>query len=277
MRAQLLVLLLAACPNRPGNLGDKREGAVVYMPVPTVERAEVLGQMSSGPSYHVVLDASGGLRLGTMPIDPAGLERYMSARYPMTDDVEPGGSGTPMTLDTKPCSNRAEGNVRAPPLSPELEGRLIAGVRGIQVPGRAARIAGQVMHSEAMSPQRAMVFAAPTAKAVALIEVITTTRAAIAVTHAGRIEPLRIDFVDQDDRYPAAGPPQAVRFRIDADTDVAMFLARTKLTRMMCDHEVIYPIDLLVSQDVEVQQLVDVLVRLDQEGVRMIGLGIADS
>ena len=274
MRALLLVLLLAACPNRPAARREGREPG--DLAVPTVETADVLGGMSSRPSYHVVLDEAGGLRLGAMPIDLASLERYMSARYPMTDDEEPGGSGTAMTLDTACTGHRLQTGWVVPPISPELEGRLVAGVRGIQPPGRAARIAGQVMHYEGLSPQRAMVFAAPTAKAAALIDVITATRAAIAVSHAGRIEPLRIDFVDEGDRYPAAGPPQIVRFRINADTDVAMFLARTTLTRMWCDHEVILPIDLVVGRDVEVQALVDVLVRLDREGVRMIGLGVAE-
>lgn len=258
MRAWSL-LVLVACANRPDDLR--------HPPVPTVVYERVLGRLSREPDHRVHVDNTGALRLGATAIGRANLVRYMASRYPITEDEERGGSGTAMALDLGPCTRTPVGT----PLSPELEGRLIAGVRGIQRPGRTARIAGEVMYFDPLSPQRALVYADPTVKASTLVDVITTTRGAIAVAYGDRIGPLRIDFVEQGQ---PTHPPQTVELRIGAGADVETLLRRFAI-KVWCDHEVILPVDVLVTADVDAQQLVDTLVTLDLVGVRMIGLGIA--
>jgi len=226
---------------------------------------------------------------------------------------ESGGTGTAMALEEgkmgKKDSDRAEGqykmqkNQEDPQLARQqaIEQARAAGILGSKgggsylgsgpnedgTPSRLAQIEGTVAEDGKLQRLRSMIFMAPTAKATKLIELVAQTDAAIAVSHEGKIRPLRLQFDLRDGagrgseywlevRVSAKGmvieavPDAPIEVATLAELGAALEKART--ARGAEDRA---PVDVLVDADIDVQRLVDVVVALDTAGVRTIGMGAA--
>jgi hypothetical protein len=130
----------------------------------------------------------------------------------------------------------------------------------------------------------AMLLVAPTAKATVLIDAIKQTDAAIAVSHQGKIRPLRLSFNARE--FPMGGDywlearVTKDAITVEAVPDAAITVKDTKELAVALDKarktrgaEDAIAVDVLVDPDVTAQRLIDVTVALDQAGTRVIGMG----
>jgi hypothetical protein len=231
---------------------------------------------------------------------------------------ESGGTGTAMALEEgkmgKKDSDRAEGqykmqkNHEDPQLARQqaIEQARAAGILGGTgtmgdgfgfsdsaprlnedgTPARVAQVTGGVMPDGRLDRLRAMVVASPALKATKLIEIVRDTQSAIAVVHAGKVRPLRIDF-GMRDAARSPDSPYWLEARVSAKsivvegvpdksveiTDVKALAAAIDEARKTRGADPDAPVDVLVDPDVDSQRLVDLLVALDLAGVRAIGMG----
>ncbi len=155
-------------------------------------------------------------------------------------------------------------------------------------PTRVAEVAGTVAVDGKLERLRAMVVISPTAKAKTLIDVVRDTDAAIAVSHAGKIRPLHLQFGmyggDAESWVEARVSANGIVIEAvpDAPIEVAAVDAKQLATaldkaRTARGMEADAPVDVLVDPEIDVQRLIDVVVALDTAGVRAIGLGSAPS
>ncbi|MDQ3298592.1 MAG: AgmX/PglI C-terminal domain-containing protein [Myxococcota bacterium] len=155
---------------------------------------------------------------------------------------------------------------------------------------RFADVVGEVRRDRKLgSGSRGIVLAEPRTKAADLIAVVGLTESLIGVSHAGRVSPLRIDF-----RHRGVGSSPWTEVRISGaklvieavpDDPVELAWSTGKLDgaaltnaianvrKRGCGHSELTPVDVLVDSTIDVQRLIDVLVALDQSGVRAVGLG----
>jgi hypothetical protein len=212
------------------------------------------------------------------------------------DGEEGGGTGMAMALDEgKMGQPKLQGGATTLPRDPQ---RTSLGVRwkdahddGKPSPGsppeRAATAEGLVATNGKLDPLRAMVFIAPTAKATKLIDAVSETAMAIAVSHAGKLRPLRLQFAHP--LGPTWDAEHWLEVRISTQrtvveavpdapielttSDAKELLAALEKARVARGAEAYAPVDLLVDADVEAQRLIDLVVTLDTAGVRLIGMG----
>ncbi len=234
---------------------------------------------------------------------------------PDDGEEESGGTGTAMVLEEgkmgKKDSDRAEGqykmekNREDPQLARQqaLEqaraagilrggprsGEVLARSREDGQPSRQALVAGTVMEDGKLDELRTLLLIAPTAKASRVIEVVRATQGAIAVSHGGKIRPLRVHFQLREGTKPA--PPYWVEARVRKTgisveavpeaaveiTDLKQLAGALDKTRKARGAEPASPVDVLVDPEIDAQKLIDVIVALDQAGVRTIGLGLTPS
>ena len=156
------------------------------------------------------------------------------------------------------------------------------------LPSRVAQVQGAVIEDGKLEPLRTLIFIAPTAKATTLIEAVRVTNGAIAVSYAGKIRPLRLQFID---RQPSGSSPYWLEARVSAKgivieavpdapielTDLKQLGASIDKARKARNADADAPVDVLVEAGVDVQRLIDVIVALDTAGVRTIGLGSTPS
>jgi hypothetical protein len=153
-------------------------------------------------------------------------------------------------------------------------------------PARMATVTGTVVEDGHLERLRAMVLVPPTMKAHKLIELVTETGAAIAVSYAGKLRPLRLDF---EPRFNGQSSKDWLEARVSAKgivveavpdvpvevTDIKELAAALTKAREARGADPAAPVDVLVDPEVDTQRLVDVLVALDTAGVRAIGMGKA--
>jgi biopolymer transport protein ExbD len=156
-------------------------------------------------------------------------------------------------------------------------------------PARAAQIVGAVVEHGNLDPMKMLIGAPPTLPASSLVDAVSQTRGAIAVTQGGHIRPLRLQFTIDDSAAPEPRYWLEVRVSatgavVEAVPDVPLPLATldpkelvATLARARATHgaNVAVPVDVLVDADVTSQRLIDVLAALDAAGERAIGLGVA--
>lgn len=159
------------------------------------------------------------------------------------------------------------------------------------LPERVATAEGLVVEDGKLDPLRAMLFVAKTAKATKLIDAVSETSMAIAVAHAGKIRPLRLQFAHRDGPLLDAEHWLEVRVSAkrlvieavpDAPIELASFDAKAlaaavEQARVTRGAEAHAPVDVLVDADLDAQRLIDVAVALDTAGVRLIGMEPAPS
>lgn len=234
-------------------------------------------------------------------LDEAPTAADLADDPPPPDDGadEGGGTGTAMALEEGAMGARDP----ADPQLPRKHGRTSLGLRwqghhdadqkpsAGGYPERAATIEGVVMEDGKLDPLRAMVFVAPTMKATKLIDALRETSMAIAVAHAGKIRPLRLQFAHHDGplldmEYWLEARVSAKRIVVEAVPDMPIELASfdakalaaaVEKARVTRGAEAYAPVDVLVDADVDAQRLIDVAVALDTAGVRLIGMGPAPS
>jgi hypothetical protein len=232
---------------------------------------------------------------------------------PDDGEDESGGTGTAMALDEgrmgKKDSDRAEGQyrmqknqddpqlVRQQAIEKARMATMLAPPDGAfasltnqpnedGVPTRLVGVQGAVMEDGKLDPLRTMILIAPTAKATQLIKTIGLTDGAIAVSHGGKIRPLRLQFMRKDGRkrtnYWLEARVSANGIVVEAVPDKAIEVADLKQLAAALDKarkergaEPEAPVDVLVDPAIDVQRLIDVIVALDTAGVRTIGLGEA--
>ncbi len=211
-----------------------------------------------------------------------------------------GGTGTAMALEDGKMGRAAGHEAQRSHTGPQLgrhqaiEAARNAGILGPSTeaaPLRIAAIEGAVMEDGKLDQLRGMVCIAPTAKATKLIDAVYQTDMAIAVLHAGKLRPLRLQFGERyatgsDSDFWLEARVSAKRVVIEAVPDVpielaaldpkelAAALAKARSTR---GADAGAPVDVLVDADVDAQRLIDVVVALDTAGVRMLGMGPAPS
>lgn len=244
MRAALLLVLLAGCPDRRAARPEDD------LPLPRVVHERAQATVESDGDV-ISIDVDGTIRRGVRRVTVDELAR----------------PGDPAGLP-EGCVHAEPRCMRAPFAAFDDDGRLVAGRRGRQYGGR--RIVGEVLGADVLhAPAR--VFAARDASARTLVDVVHETGGAIMVD--GEDLALGLDVRD------STGDVQAARdiatLRLDATTDVLRALDAAPHTMPCGDYELILPVHLLVGEGVTVQQLVDAIVTLDLAGVRMIGLGNA--
>lgn len=234
---------------------------------------------------------------------------------PDDGEDESGGTGTTVALEEgkmgKKDSDRAEGQYRMkknqedPQLARQqaIEQARAAGILGSPsatgfaplggrpnedgTPSRVAQVQGTVMADGKLDELRSMIVIAPAAPATKLIDAVKETDAAIAVSHGGKIRPLRVSFMIRDGFGSGAWLEARVsvnRITIEAVPDVpatvldlkelAPALDKARASRGTGDDA---PVDILVDTDVNAQRLIDVIVALDTAGVRHIGMGAMPS
>ncbi len=235
---------------------------------------------------------------------------------PDDGNEESGGTGTAMALEEgkmgKKDSERAEGqykmakNQQDPQLARQqaIEQARNAGIPGKTgtsgggnfgfgpgnddgTPSRLSQVDGVVAEDGKLEPMRVLILIAPTAKATKLIETIRDTQGAIAVTHAGKLRPLRLSFMNRDSidagsKYWLEARVSKTSVAVEAVPDTALEVPDLKGLASALDKarkargaEADAPVDVLVDADVDVQRMIDVIVALDIAGVRQIGLGMA--
>ena len=235
------------------------------------------------------------------------------ADRPDDGEDESGGTGTAMALEEgkmgKKDADRAEGqyqmkkNTDDPQLAREqaIEQARVGGIGHLGTggafaslsessndgsPSRVAHVTGAVAEDGKLQRLRAMVVVPPALKATKLIEIVRETEAAIAVSHAGKLRPLRLDFGVRDAAQ-APESPYWLEARVSANgivveavpdkpieitsiAELAQALAEARKLRGAADDA---QVDVLVDADIDAQRLVDLLVALDTAGVRTIGMG----
>jgi hypothetical protein len=232
----------------------------------------------------------------------------------MPDDGadERGGTGTAIALEEgkmgKKDSDRAEGQYKMqknqvdPQLARQLaiEQARAAGILGggnggggqlgepyrpsaDGSPVRVAQVAGAVAEDGKLSRPRLMVLVPPAMKATKLVEIVSRTGAAIAVTHGNKLRPLRLDFDERgsavandwlEARVSANGiVVEAVPDKPLEVADVKGLATAIEEARQARGSAADAPVDVLVDAEIDAQRLVDVLVALDIAGVRTIGIG----
>ncbi len=227
---------------------------------------------------------------------------------------ESGGTGTAMALEEgkmgKKDSERAEGqykmqkNQEDPQLARQqaIEQARNAGILGNLksgggsfgfgmranedgTPSRVSQVQGLVIEDGTLDPFRSLILIAPTAKATKLIDAIGITGGAIAVSHNGKVRPLRLQFMIRDgsnagSRYWLEARVQAKGLVVEAVPDAPIEVSDLKGLAAALDKareargaDADAPVDVLVDADVDAQRMIDVIVALDVAGVRGIGLG----
>lgn len=152
-------------------------------------------------------------------------------------------------------------------------------------PSRLADVEGTVVEDGRLEPLRTLILIAPAAKATRLIEVLRDTAGAIAVAHAGKIRPLRLQFATRErvpGRYWLEARVTMTSLVVEAVPDAPIEVADPKELAAALDKarttrgaDAGAPVDVLVDAGVDVQRMIDVVVALDVAGVRAIGLGAA--
>lgn len=163
------------------------------------------------------------------------------------------------------------------------------------LPVRAASVVGST-HDPHDRPARALVIAAPTAKAAPLIDLLAALDgAALAVTSQGRLRALRIGFglLQEEASTPPLGrpwievrvgpseltveavPSPAVTIPLAAAgaVDAAAIGTAYLAARSSLDDAARRDVDVLVGPDTDVQRLVEVVAALDGAGARLVSLG----
>ncbi|CAN5909878.1 hypothetical protein BH11MYX2_BH11MYX2_12640 [soil metagenome] len=159
-------------------------------------------------------------------------------------------------------------------------------------PTRVAQVVGVTADRDQLAAMRSMIIAAPNVPATKLIDLVRITEGSIGVSHAGRIRPLRLQFLVRDDdgyrrdqrwlevRVQPTGP---VVVEAVADTPIESSLEHSELAAAITHaHDTRgirgdVGLDVLVAPTVDAQRLVDVLAALETAGVKEIGLGVLPS
>jgi len=193
------------------------------------------------------------------------------------DDDESGGTGTAMALEEGKMGRSSTSTPRGPRSEPAADPSSAV---------RQSSIVGEVTDDK-LDSVPAIVVADPSTKAYALVEAVQQTQGSIGVAYQGAIRPLRIQFSAQggqqstwdwlEVRLDAKGltveavPSEAIEVPW---TEVGAKLASALGTaRGRRNVDPAAPVDVLVTRDVDVQHLVDVLVALEGTGGKLIGLG----
>jgi hypothetical protein len=173
---------------------------------------------------------------------------------------------------------------------------------GATVPARQCAVAGEVITDGDVAGRNrsgdaySILLAAPTAKAAPLIDVLEETEL-IGASVGDKIRALRVAFVHPRDGFYGTGDPSEDRWievriwpaglDIEAVPDVAKSVPwvtgpldgkavaaayEQALAARELDKD--YPVDVLVSPEVDMEHLVAVLAALDQAGAKVIGLGL---
>jgi len=229
---------------------------------------------------------------------------------PPEGNDESGGTGTAMALDEgkmgKKDSDRAEGQYQMKRDDARTNGVLGSealhpgvGISSLGslgpdpdgMPSRVAEVEGAVEKDGKLEPMRAMLVAAPTAKATALIDALRETGDGIAVSVNGKIRPLNLEFALHD----SASSPEPVTYWLEARVSAkgvvveavpdkpievtALDQLAGAIDKARTARSSLEPgaVDVLVDPDVDVQHAIDVIVALDVAGVKVIGMGRAPS
>ncbi|HUQ05689.1 MAG TPA: AgmX/PglI C-terminal domain-containing protein [Kofleriaceae bacterium] len=270
-----VAVILASCA--PGD--DTRP---LIQQVPRVEVARALAADAlPAPPRIVFLDGLGIVRVANAPTG-ARLATLGATRI----------AGTRTTLDAL-RHDRFERDHAGPEIE-IADRRQPAGSTptASELPRRLGQVVGAIV-DEAGQEAQVLVVAAPTARASALVDVLTAAGGIVGVAHRGTLRALKIDFglfegrVGSGDAWIEVRVGRAgveienvpdlpehlpwVSGTVDGDgLERAVVAARQRrgLVRRV-------DVDVLVSPEVSAQRLVDVLVRLETAGVRVVVLGHA--
>lgn len=231
---------------------------------------------------------------------------------------ESGGTGTAVALEEgkmgKKDSDRAEGQYKMKPSSDDpqlvraIDAARDAGAFGISysfgdgvgpansdLPDRAAVVFGAAPDSRSR-PARALVIAAPTAKAAPVVYLLADIGGArLGVAHQGRLRALRIGFgLLRDDSMSRPEDTTWVEVRVSAGelaveavpspavtipagagggVDAAALGKAYAAALASLGDEARRDVDVLVGPDTDVQRLVDVVAALDAAGALIVSLG----
>jgi hypothetical protein len=143
------------------------------------------------------------------------------------------------------------------------------------------------MDERALQKSSAVLLAAPSAPATELIALIARLHPRIAVAEGNRVRPLRLETSDENDWDRAShwielrlgvsdltleAVPDAP-LPVSGPLDLTTLAAALDEARSRRDLDPLSRVDVLVDPSVDVQRLIDVLVALEQVGVKMVGLG----
>ncbi|MBK7074127.1 MAG: AgmX/PglI C-terminal domain-containing protein [Myxococcales bacterium] len=240
------------------------------------------------------------------------------------DDDEPGGDGTAMALDEgkmgKKDSDRTPGTYVMKRADPETLARdealaaarsagIVADLSGARgggaepgpdrdpaMPTRASQIVGRAVARRDRDP-RALIVAAPTAKATALVDVIAAVGPSlVAVSHQRTLRALRVGFeLDRVGFEAAPGDDRWIEVRIGADAltieavpappvivpwasgplDAAALAKAYDAAWAELGDAHARSVDVLVGPDTDVQRALDAVAALDGAGALAISLGRA--
>jgi len=174
-----------------------------------------------------------------------------------------------------------------PPPEPARPPPAVAASDAVMVPAREdlpARVVSIVGEVNRVAP-RAVVVAAPRAKASALIEALASTSAAIAVRHGAEVRLLGLGFraagTPRDDAWaevriaPSSAELEAVPGTpVKLPRDPAQLVAAYRGLAGLRAYKPDAPVDLLVAPDVDVTTLVELVAAFHAAGVKSIGLGL---
>jgi hypothetical protein len=280
---------------------------------PPIDSVEGFDALADGPPVELALEDLDKRTNNAGMDDPPPPEEEDK---PDDGTDESGGTGTAMALEEgkmgKKDSDRAAGSYQMkrvqddPVLAKKpVEAARIASVLAVRgafasldrkrpldgafddgKPSRLAETGGVVIDSGKLDPLTVMIMVAPTTKATRLIEALVDNPGAIAVSHQGKVRPLRIQFELKNSSAPSmldgwievrvtakgvtveAVPDKAIEITDLKQLEPTLATARTARGR---DPET--PVDVLVDPGIDAQRLVDVLVALDVAGEHAIGLG----
>ena len=252
--------------------------------VPRVERAEALAPDSLlAPRFTVTLTADGAVLLREF----TGWAERLTDQGRRSPPGGPAVDEDELRVTFQPGHRPAGevGGLSDPGAKPTGEREL---------PIRLGQVIGEIF-DDAGRNARALVVAAPAARAGALVDVLTMTGGILAVAHRGTLRALRIEFGLHGIGNWARGADIGPEIRVDrrgidvegvpdlpehvpwvqgaVDTEGLAAALREVRARRRLTHRV--EVDLLVSSDLGVQRLVDVLVALEAIGVRVVVLGHA--
>lgn len=263
--------------------------------------------------------AAGGAAPAPVPADAAADDPPPPEEEPIDDGAdESGGTGTWVTLEEgkmgKKVPERPAPQYDDPQLGAAIRAARRAGLLGPartaaeraldpaavdndgpDVPVRAAALVGAAYDTHAR-PARALVIAAPTAKAAAVIELLAAIDgAALGVAHEGRLRALRIGFGVLSERAPGSAVPQPwVEVRVGAREVTVEVVPSPAITIPFSAAGALDPValgkaydtargsladrdrrdvDVLVGADTDAQRLVDVIAALDGAGALIVALG----
>ena len=272
MRALHVLTALVACSS-----SEQRTAESVRLAVPVASTAAVLAAAAK-PPLVVILDER-GLAVATVATWEDLTTKPVRSTVANVDEIS-------RMIREQPAPPPLGLVARAPGTRGPLGGQA-ARPRGDGLPSRVASVGGEVMPE--LAPLYAVLVTAPATKASRVIDAVTRLDVAIAVAHAGKVRPLRVQFVASpeptaqivDGWIEARVHPTGITLEAVPDVPIelatldaiplAAAIEKARKTRGLAGN---VPVDVLVTPEIDAQRLVDVLVALDGAGVRMIGMGM---